>query len=175
MKMTKYQMFLLSFATVSWVFLSGLNMAVDNDRLVLENQKTTVEPESYATEHALQLMEAKQLKANSNIKLVKASPKTPGQKPSKAAEAVADEKPLKPDELEKPLDLSVPVKAFENADRIMEQRSAAQSRETTIFAPETQKKARPIELNGSFLLSPEPEAEKRKSLDGAGIVINIKR
>ena len=39
--MTKYQIFLLSIATISWVFLSGLNMAVDNDKLVLENQKTS--------------------------------------------------------------------------------------------------------------------------------------
>ena len=116
MKMTKYQIFLLSIATVSWVFLSGLNMAVDNDN-----------------------------------------------------------KPIKRDELEKPLDLSVPEKDFENADNLMEQRPATQSLNTSIFAPETKTKARPIELNGSFLMSPEPEAEKRKSVDGAGIVINIKR
>jgi len=174
--MTKYRIFLVSITTISWVFLCGLNMAVDNDKLILENQKTQVEPDYYETEHARQLMEAKQLKAKSTIKLVTASPQTPGQKPGKAAEAdVADDKPIKRDELEKPLDLSVPVKAFENADRIMEQRSAAQSRETTIFAPETRKKARPIELDGNFLMSPEPEAEKRKSFDGAGIVINIKR
>ena len=114
--MTKYQIFLLSIATVSWVFLSGLNMAVDNDN-----------------------------------------------------------KPIKRDELEKPLDLSVPDKDIENADRVMEQKLATQSQESSIFATEPGKKARPIELNGNFLMSPEPEAEKRKSVDGAGIVINIKR
>jgi hypothetical protein len=136
MKMTKYQIFLLSFATVSWVFLSGLNMAVDNDRLVLENQKTSKEAETHVTDN---------------------------------------NKPIKRDELEKPLDLSVPEKNFENADRLMEQRPATQSLDTPIFAPETQKKARPIELNGNFLMSPEPEAEKLKSVDGAGIVIKLKR
>ena len=114
--MTKYRIFLVSITTISWVFLCGLNMAVDNDN-----------------------------------------------------------KPIKRDELEKPLDLSVPEKNFENADRIMAQRPATQSLDTPIFAPETKKKARPIELNGNFLMSPEPEAEKRKSVDGAGIVINIKR
>ena len=82
--------------------------------------------------------------------------------------------PLNRNEFEKPLDLSVPFKNSENADLKIEQKSTAQSRVTNIFAPETKKKPRPLELDGDFLMSPEPEAEKQKSVDGAGIVIKLK-
>ncbi|MDD5322697.1 MAG: hypothetical protein PHD43_19210 [Methylococcales bacterium] len=77
-------------------------------------------------------------------------------------------------ELQKPLDLSIPYKDPENADLKIKQNTPAKSPETNIFATETIKKSQPLQLNGGLLMSPEPEAEKRKSIDGAGIVINIK-
>lgn len=77
-------------------------------------------------------------------------------------------------ELQKPLDLSIPYKDSENADLKIKQNVPAPSPETNIFAPETKKKSRPLQVDGDLLMSTEPEAEKRKSVDGAGIVINIK-
>ena len=172
--MTKYRIFLLSMTTISWVFLSELSMAVDNDKLVLEDQKTTVVPDYYDTEHVRKLMELKQLKAKNYIKSVKANPQPAKQKTSKATKA-DDNNPPKRDELEKPLDLSVPYNAPENKNMLLQQRSAAQSRKTNIFAPETGKKPSPIEVDGDFLMTPYPEEEKLKSVDGAGIVIKINR
>lgn len=46
--------------------------------------------------------------------------------------------------------------------------------ETNIFAPDLQKKPQQLQLDGQFIKFPDPETEKRKSVDGAGIVINIK-
>ena len=135
--MTNYRL-LLSFITVSWIFLSGFNQAVD-DTSTEASQKT-----KQAT-----------IKAKEDV--------------------VADEhNPVNYNELEKPLDLSVPFNNTENADLKIEQKSATQNRVNNIFAPETKKKPRPLELDGDFLMSPEPEAEKRKSVDGAGIVIKLK-
>jgi hypothetical protein len=155
--MTYYRIFLLSFLTVSWIFLSGLNKPVENDTSVAETQKTEVELKSAETENTRKTLDTQP----TTIKATDAS--------------VADENnPIKRNEFEKPLDLSVPFKDSENADLNNAQKSAAQSLVTNIFAPETKKKTRPLELNGGFLMSPEPEVEKRKSVDGAGIVINLK-
>jgi len=106
--MTNYRILLLSFLTISWIFLCGLN------------------------------------------------------------------NPVNPNEFEKPLDLSVPFKTPENANLKIEQKSTPQSRVTNIFAPETKKKRRSFEVDGGFLMSPEPEAEKQKTVDGAGFVIKLK-
>jgi len=161
--MTNYRIFLLSFLTVSWVSLSGLNKSVDKDMSTVEKQKTEVELKSIETENTRKLLEAEQVNAN---------PKTT----NKATDAGAadDNNPIKRNELEKPLDLSVPFKGAENANLKIEQKSAAQSQMTNIFAPETKEKTRPLELDGGLLMSPEPEAEKQKSIDGAGIVIKLK-
>ena len=75
-------------------------------------------------------------------------------------------------ELESPLDLSVPFKGFENND--LEKKWAEPIETISIFPTDSQKNPRPLELNGGLLMSPEPQAEKRKTIDGAGIVINIK-
>jgi hypothetical protein len=167
--MTNYRIFLLSFLTVSWIFLSGLNKPVDNE----ERQKTEAELKSIEAENnTRKLLETKQVKAKNNVKPVKQNPQTT----YKATDAgVADDNnPIKSDEFEKPLDLSVPFKDAENADLKIEQKSATQNRVNNIFAPETKKKRRPLEVDGDFLMSPEPEAEKQKSVDGAGIVIKLK-
>jgi hypothetical protein len=173
--MTNYRIFLLSFLTVTWVFLSGLNKPVDNDVLTEETQKTEAELKSIETEYNTQkLLETKQVKAKGRIKPVKINPQSTN-KATDPSSVADDNSPIKRNEFEKPLDLSVPFKNSENADLKIEQKSAVQTRVTNIFAPETKKKPRPLELDGDFLMSPEPEAEKLKSVDGAGIVIKLKR
>jgi hypothetical protein len=174
--MTNYRIFLLSFLTVSWVFLSGFNKLVDNHRSTLENQKTAVELESVNAENTRKLLETKQLKAKNNVKSVKATPQKTKQTTIKATDTgIADDNnPIKRNEFKKPLDLSIQFEDAENADLKIEQKSAAQNGATNIFAPETKKKLRPLELDSGFLMSPEPEAEKLKSVDGAGIVIKLK-
>lgn len=161
--MTNYRIFLLSFLTISWIFLSGLNKPVDNDMSTVEKQKTEAELKLVETENTRKLLEATPVKTN---------PKTTNQ----ATDAsVADENiPIIRNEFEKHLDLSVPFKDSENADLEIEQNSAAQTRMNNIFAPETKKKPRPLELDSGFLMSPEPEAGKQKTVDGAGIVIKLK-
>lgn len=130
--MTNYRIFLLIFLTVAWVFLSGLNQAVDYAMPTEETQKTD-------------------------------------------SAGAGDNRPTQGDELEKPLDLSLPYVDSENAELKREQKPTAQSGVSNIFFPETKKKVRSLELDGDFLMSPEPEAEKLKSVDGAGIVIKLKR
>ena len=156
--MTNYRIFLLSFLAISWIFLSGLNKPVDNDMSTVEKQKTEAELKLVETENTRKLLEAKPVKTN------------------QATDAsVADENiPIIRNEFEKHLDLSVPFKDSENADLEIEQNSAAQTRMKNIFAPEAKKKPQPLELDSGFLMSPEPEAGKQKTVDGAGIVIKLK-
>jgi hypothetical protein len=151
-------------------------MAVANNMLVQENQKTTVKIEAFETEQTHKLMEKKQLKAKSDINPVKVNSQKAEQTTIKSTDiGVADEKnTAERNELEKPLDLSVPFRDSENADLKIEQKSSDQSQVNNIFAPETKKKPRSLELDGNFLMSPEPEVEKRKSVDGAGIIIKLK-
>jgi hypothetical protein len=169
--MTNYRLFLLNFLTVSWVFLCGFNPPVEHDMSPVEKQNLAVEPQSVETEHNRRLLETKQPKAKIIIKPAKANPhKTK----ATGADVANDNNPIKGNELEKPLDLSVQFEDPENADLKNEQKSAAQNGSANIFAQETKKKHRPLELDGGFLMSPEPEAEKQKSVDGAGIVIKLK-
>jgi len=174
--MTNHRLFLLSFITVSWVFLSGLNKPADNELLTEETQKTEAELKSIETEYnTRKLLETEQ--AKEGVKPVKTNPQEAKYTTTNATDTdVADgNNPVKSNEFEKPLDLSIPFKNSENADQKVEQKSTAQGRETNIFATEAKKKPRSLELDGDFLMSPEPEAEKQKSVDGAGIVIKLKR
>lgn len=74
-------------------------------------------------------------------------------------------------ELQKSLDLSIP---FTDALLTTEQNQRTQQETTNIFTVE-KKKPRPVDLAGQMIMSQEPEADKRKSVDGAAIVINLKR
>jgi hypothetical protein len=151
--MTNYRIFLLSFLTVSWVFLSGLNKSVDKDMSTVEKQETAVELKSVGAKNSRKLMKTKQ----TSIKATN--------------DGVADDNnPIK----RNALDLSVPFKDAENADLKIQQNSSVQSGMNNIFAPETKKKPRSLELDGDLLMSPEPEAGKQKSVDGAGFVIKLK-
>jgi hypothetical protein len=176
--MTNYRIFLLSFLTVSWIFLSGLKEPVDSDIPAVEEQKTAAELESFETERIPRLQEAKRMKSKSNVEPVIARPQKAEQTTIKAtaSDLADDNNSVKRNEFEKPLDLSVPFKdkAAENADLKVEQKPAAQNRAPNIFAPDAKKKPRPLEVDSRFLMSPEPEAEKQKSVDGAGIVIKLK-
>jgi hypothetical protein len=172
--MTYYRLLLLSFLTVSWIFLCGLKKPVDHNEPTVETQKTEVELKSIETDNNTgNMLETKQVKAKSNVKPVKVNPKNTTVKTTDAG--VADDiNPVKRDEFEKPLDLSVPFNHPENADLKIEQKSSAQNGVTNIFAPESKKKRRPLEVDGDFLMSPEPEAGKQKTVDGAGLVIKLK-
>jgi len=77
-------------------------------------------------------------------------------------------------EFDMPLDLSVPFKSAENSDYQIEHKELNQGNEADLFDLKIKKKPRSLELGGGLLMSPEPEAEKRKTVDGAGIVINLK-
>jgi hypothetical protein len=72
------------------------------------------------------------------------------------------------------LNLSIPFNDSENIDLKTEQNSIV-GESSNIFAAEHKRKPQPLMLDGQMLMSQEPEMDKRKSLDGAGIVINLKR
>ena len=175
--MTNYRIFLLSFLSVSWIFLCGLNTSFDTALPAKETQKTYIELKSGEAIKTLNVPKTKPLNAKSNVKAAKANP----QKSKPATINIADARvggennTVKSNEFEKPLDLSVPFKNSENADLEDGQKSTTQNLVANTLASETKKKPGPLELNGRFLMSPEPEVEKRKSFDGAGIVINLKR
>lgn len=76
--------------------------------------------------------------------------------------------------LQKYLDLSIPFEHSNMTDTKIEQGTESQNQENNLFAPETKKKPQALQVQGSWLISQEPEAEKRKSVDGAGITINLK-
>ncbi len=174
--MTNYRIFLLCFLAVSWLFLSGLNKPVDGDISVIDRHKTDVEQESFPTERDRKQLETKRAKAKSDVKPVKSSQQDKQQTTTKITDAVVanENNPIERKELEKPLDLSVPFNDADKADLKVGLKSDEQGQEAGVFDPQTQKKPRSLELNGDLVMSPEPEAEKRKSVDGAGIVINLK-
>ena len=157
--MTIYRIFLLGFLTVEWVFLSGLNQVVDNDISTEETQKTELELKSIEIENNTpKLPETGQENVKGRVKLVKTNPQKAQQttiKTTDSAGAVSNS-PTKGDELEKPLDLSLPYVDSENAELKKEQKPAAQSGVSNNFFPETKKKVRSLELDGDFLMSPEP-------------------
>ena len=175
--MTNYRIFLLSFLSVSWIFLCGLNTSFDNALAAEETHKTAIELKSVEANTSLNVLETKPLNAKINLKAAKALPQKSNPATINIADARVDgeNNTVKSNEFEKPLDLSVPFKNSENADLKDAQKSTTQNLVANTLASETKKKPGPLELNGRFLMSPEPEVEKRKSVDGAGIVINLKR
>jgi hypothetical protein len=78
-------------------------------------------------------------------------------------------------ELQKSLDLSMPFELSENMQLKPEQSTVIPGELSNIFATEKKKKPRPVDLDGQMLMSQEPEADKQKSMDGAGILINLKQ
>ena len=154
--MTNYRLFLLSFAAAAWILLSGFNLPSESEKPVIDPQHTIAELKPADAENAGKPQETKK------------AAKTRRKKPIPTISA-DNPKPAEPDD---PLDLSVPFKSSENGD--LEKKWAVPNGAVNIFSTETKKKPGPLELEGGFLMSPEPQAEKRKSVDGAGIIINIK-
>ncbi|GAB6139287.1 hypothetical protein JCM14076_00160 [Methylosoma difficile] len=72
------------------------------------------------------------------------------------------------------LDLSLPDTPQAFADPTPDQQDPLAGPEDNLFAKPAKKPASPLQLKGGWLMSQEPEAEKRKSVDGAGISINLK-
>jgi len=155
MKMKNYRLFIVSFVTASFILLTGFEKPGVNDALPSAN-------------------EVKKVQSKSKESLVKPRQKTKNKQEAvsvlRAKNSAAEEA-----EFQKPLDLSMPFKDSENAWLTIEQNKAVQGESLNIFASEKEKKLRPLYLDSQVLMSQEPEVDKRKSLDGAGIVINLKR
>lgn len=145
MKMRNYRLFILGFVTVSFVLLTGFQKPGVNHALLTKQQTGSVD--------------------------VKASPAKSRQQKTTNKHSTAQNA-----ELQQPLDLTVPFfKASENALMNIGQNRRAGEESSNIFAIEQKKKQQSLDLNGQMLMSPEPEADKQKTLDGAAIVINLKR
>lgn len=153
MRTKYYHLFLLGFAAVSVGFLAGFKSSDVRDALLIEKRAAPVN-----------VREVRFIKESS----VKSRRK---QAKDKRLASVAN----KDAELQKSLDLSIPFSGTENAWLIKEQNNAARMESANMFAGERKKKLRPVDLDGQMLMSQEPEMDKRKSLDGAAIVINLKR
>lgn len=79
---------------------------------------------------------------------------------------------IEPDSLYKPLDLSLPF--ADDGLESYQDKDLGQTSGLDLFENKHKKPHRPLELKGGFLMSPEPEMEKKKTVDGAGISINLK-
>ncbi|MDP2429743.1 MAG: hypothetical protein U1D70_18190 [Methylobacter sp.] len=138
--------------TISLVFLTGFN----SDPLA-EKQAAAVA--------------AKEEQGNS-----KAPPVNSKQKKTKTENTVSSVKSSDIDDtkFQKTLDLSVPFKLPEKTWQKPEQNKPVQRESSNIFATKKEK-SQALSLDGQMLMSQELEADKQKSVDGAGIVINLKR
>ncbi|MEQ1637279.1 MAG: hypothetical protein ABL903_11340 [Methylococcales bacterium] len=85
-----------------------------------------------------------------------------------------DLKPVSNNATQKSLNLSVPFSTDSSTALPAGQNNAPQNLKSNIFAPNTTKKPQSIRLDGNVLMTQELEAEKRKTLDGAGITLNVK-
>ena len=72
------------------------------------------------------------------------------------------------------LDLSIPFNNAPSSESQSLDGSEPPSIIDSLFAPKTKKNNQALRLKGGWLMSPEPEPEKRKTVDGAGIVIDLK-
>ena len=159
------RIFFLCFLASAWLFLSGFNDLVEKDSLVLQGQDVTVKSNFYEIGQTQVTKKNLKVKAKSNHLKVKAD--------VKIKESV-DDASIKGTEIEKILDLSIPFSNSKDANSLIELQSVGQRKSLDFFDTKTKKEARHIELDGDFLMSPEPQGEKLKSVDGAGLVINLK-
>lgn len=77
-------------------------------------------------------------------------------------------------EQHKLLDLAVPFKEFDIPDTTRKINSVEDSAGISLF-DENGKKQGALQVKGQFVMSQDPEADKKKSADGAGITINLRR
>lgn len=152
--MKKYRLFLLNFAMASFISLTGFQKPSVNHIPLKEKQSASI------NKKAVQFKSKKSLvKQREKVKYFVAAAN------NSASEDV---------EFQKLLDLSIPFNTSENAWLKAEQYKIAQKESSTIFI-KGKKKSQPIHLDGKMLMSQEPEVDKQKSVDGAGIVITLKR
>ncbi|MDO9423463.1 MAG: hypothetical protein Q7T40_04670 [Methylobacter sp.] len=156
MNMKNYRLFLLGFVTASFVLLTGFQQPGVNNAALTEKQAVSVN--------------VKKIQLNSKQSSVKSTRKKAIDKPS--VPSANDDA-----ELQKTLDLTIPfkVKVSEDVWLKSEQNKVTQRESANLFATEKQKKSGPLDLDGQMLMSQEPEMDKQKSLDGAGIVFTLKR
>ena len=154
MKMKNYRLYILGFVTISFVFLSGF------EKLGVINATLTEKKAASVNVKEVQFNSKESPVKSKHIKAI-----------NKYSVPIANEDA----EIQKTLDLTIPFKASENAWLKTEQSRVATGESLTMFTAEKQKKPRPVNLNGQMLMSQEPEVDKQKSLDGAGIVITLKR
>lgn len=154
--MKNYRLFLLGFVTASFVFLTGFE----------KHHDSTPPAEK-------QIASIKEKKDQSNGK--ERHSKSKQKKTKKENPVPGDKNDVNENVEQKALDLSMPFKDSENAGLKIEQNRAAQGELLNMFSTEQKKQLQPVYLDSQMLMSQEPEMDKRKSLDGAGIVINLKR
>ncbi|MEQ1620911.1 MAG: hypothetical protein ABL919_05860 [Methylococcales bacterium] len=77
-------------------------------------------------------------------------------------------------EQQKALDLSLSIENLEKSPLLFSPSPSIEVAPNSIFTA-TPKPPRTLLLDGQLIMSPEPEADKKKSMDGAGISINLKR
>lgn len=126
------------------------------------------QPAMLAAAAAAKSADGKTPAAGAKSGAAKAVRKSAGKTGAEAASADAGGQPARP------LDLTVeftPADTARMADKI---KPALRSERVSIFTEREQSRADPIQLGGRLIMSPEPEIEKRKSADGAGIEINLK-
>ncbi len=154
--MNIYRLYLVGFATASFVLLTGFQKPHVNNVVLIRHQAVALNVEK---------VQLNSKKSSAKSKHNKASNKQP--------EPIVNDDA----ELQKSLDLSIPfkVKTSENSWLKTEQNRVSQRDAENLFTTEKQNKHGPLDLDGQILMSQEPEMDKRKSFDGAGIVINLKR
>ncbi|MGZ8238265.1 MAG: hypothetical protein ACXWTY_10400 [Methylobacter sp.] len=154
--MRNYRLFVLGFVTASFILLTGFEKSGVHNVLSPAAKKTVSK-------------EVKKVPSKSKLKTKKA-----GHNQNEVLVPSA-EKETENIELQKPLDLSLSFDDSVNAGLTIEQNKAVQKESLNVFSSEKKKKQRPLYFDGQMLMSQEPEVDKQKSVDGAGIVINLKR
>lgn len=154
--MNNYRLCLVGLATASFVLLTGFQKPHVNNTVLTEKQVLALNVEKVQLNGKKSSVKSKHNEAS-----------------NKQPETIVNDDA----ELQKTLDLSIPfkVKTSENTWLKTEQNRFSQREAANLFATEKQKKPGPLDLDGQMLMSQEPEMDKRKSFDGAGIVINLKR
>ncbi len=155
MNLKNYRLFLLGFVAASFVLLTGFQQSGVNSADLTEKQTASLNVEK--------------VQLNSKASSVKSKHKKAINKPSVSS--------TNDDALQKTLDLTIPfkVKAYEDAWLRSKKNKMSQREPINLFAIEKQKNPGSLDLEGQMLMSQEPERDKQKSLDGAGIVFTLKR
>ena len=156
MIMKNYRLFLLGFVTASFVLLTGFQQPGVNNAVLTEKPAASVNVKKVQLNGKQHSVKSKHKKAINKLSVPRANDEA---------------------DLQKPLDLTIPfkVKVSENVWLNSEQNKMPQQESANLFATEKQQKSERLDLDGRMLMLQEPEMDKQKSLDGAGIFITLKR